>query len=198
MAWMCDRLLQVITGCRTYKILTIDNCKNHQLLWRSQVRKGIGIQLLLLNSLRFGQIRCLINQDNSHYFSGSLDEHWALQIRRGTLLSPKLIFFFSKQFWAWASSLHSYTAVSSKVVGESARDNLERYCGWFLVHCFSKKFQRMARKVMDVCLRGLKESNKSRFDSYILIISQITFRDCRVHSFCDNLSRNSCIPQTLF
>ena len=51
---------------------------------------------------------------------------------------------------------------------------------------------------MDVCLKVLKESNKSRFDSYsvrnsVLIISHITFRDCRVHSFSDNLSRNSCI-----
>ena len=56
----------------------------------------------------------------------------------------------------------------------------------------------MAREAMDVCLRVLKESNKSRFDSYsvrksVLIISHITFRDCRVHSFSDNLSRNSCI-----
>ena len=51
---------------------------------------------------------------------------------------------------------------------------------------------------MDVCLRELKESSKSRFDSYsvrnsVLIISHITFRDCRVHIFSDNLSRNSCI-----
>ena len=51
---------------------------------------------------------------------------------------------------------------------------------------------------MDVCLRVLKESNKSRFDSYsvwnsVLIISHITFRDCRVHIFSDNLSQNSCI-----
>ena len=81
-----------------------------------------------------------------------------------------------------------YTAVSRKVVGKSARNNPERYCGWFLVHCFSKKFQRMARNSMDVCLRVLKESNKSRFDSYsvrnsVLIISHITFRDCRVHIF---------------
>ena len=53
-----------------------------------------------------------------------------------------------------------YTAISRKVVGKSARDNPERYCGWFLVHCFSKKFQRMAREGMDVCLRVLKESNK--------------------------------------
>ena len=41
---------------------------------------------------------------------------------------------------------------------------------------------------MDICLRVLKESNKSRFDSYkvrnrVLIISHITFRDCRVHIF---------------
>ena len=51
---------------------------------------------------------------------------------------------------------------------------------------------------MDICLRVLKESNKSRFDSYsvrnsVLIISHITFRDCRVHMFSDNLSLNSCI-----
>ena len=58
----------------------------------------------------------------------------------------------------------------------------------------------MAREAMDLCLQVLKESNKSRFDSYkvrnsVLIISHITFRDCRVHNFSDNLSRNSCIPQ---
>ena len=51
---------------------------------------------------------------------------------------------------------------------------------------------------MDVCLLVLKESNKSRFDSYsvrnsVLIISHITFRDCRVHISSDNLSQNSCI-----
>ena len=53
---------------------------------------------------------------------------------------------------------------------------------------------------MDICLGVLKESDKSRFDSHnpgnsVLIISHIThntFRDCRVHSFSDNLSRNSC------
>ena len=60
----------------------------------------------------------------------------------------------------------------------------------------------MARNSMDVCLRVLNESNKSRFDSYsvrnsVLIISHITFRDCRVHSFFDNLSRNSCIQRNL-
>ena len=56
----------------------------------------------------------------------------------------------------------------------------------------------MAQEAMDICLRVLKESNKSRFDSYsvrnsVLHISHITFRDCRVHIFSDNLSRNSCM-----
>ena len=50
----------------------------------------------------------------------------------------------------------------------------------------------------DICLRVLKESNKSRFDSYsirnsVLIISHITFQDCRVRISSDNLSRNSCM-----
>ena len=57
----------------------------------------------------------------------------------------------------------------------------------------------MAGEAMDMCLRVLKESSKSRFDSYsvrdsVLNISHITFRDCRVHTFSDNLSRNSCMP----
>ena len=54
---------------------------------------------------------------------------------------------------------------------------------------------------MDICLRVLKESNKSRFDSYSvrnseLIVSHITFRDYRVLNFSDNLPRNSCIPHS--
>ena len=55
----------------------------------------------------------------------------------------------------------------------------------------------MTREAMDICLRLLKESNKSRFDSYsvrnsILIISHILGLS-RVHIFSDNLSQNSCI-----
>ena len=34
--------------------------------------------------------------------------------------------------------------------GKSERDKPERYCGWFGVHCFSKKFERMAREAMGV------------------------------------------------
>ena len=56
----------------------------------------------------------------------------------------------------------------------------------------------MAQEAMDLCLRVQKESNKSKFDSYsvrnsVLIITHITVRFCRVHIFCDNLSRKSCI-----
>ena len=56
---------------------------------------------------------------------------------------------------------------------------------------------------MDLCLRVLKESNKSRFDSYsvrnsVLIISHITSRDCRADIFSDNLSRNSCMEKGPF
>ena len=92
------------------------------------------------------------------------------------------------------------TAILRKVVRKSARKNPERYCGWFWIHCYSKKFERMTRESTEVCLRVLKESNKSRFDSYsvsnsVLIISHNTFRDCRMHILSDNLSRNSCIPQ---
>ena len=52
------------------------------------------------------------------------------------------------------------------------------------------------RDHMDIGLRMLKESSKSRFSSYsvrdrVLIIPHITFRDCRVHNFADNLSLNS-------
>ena len=100
----------------------------------------------------------------------------------------------------WQISLRFHTVISRKVVGKGARDNPERYCWWFWVHCSLKTFERMARKAMDICLRVLKESNKSRFDSCsirnsVLIISHITFRDCRLHIFSDNLSRNSSILQ---
>ena len=81
-----------------------------------------------------------------------------------------------------------------------------------------KKCTRQSRKVLWVVLSSLffkeiwengtrghgnmsesaKGSNKSRFESYSvrnseLIVSHTTFRDCRVHIFSDNLSRNSCI-----
>ena len=92
---------------------------------------------------------------------------------------------------------HSYTAVSRKVVGKGARNNPERYCGWFWVHYSSMIFERMTREAMDVCLLVLKESNKTIsstatvsgtvYWSYPILpfgIVACTF-------FSDNLSRNS-------
>ena len=60
--------------------------------------------------------------------------------------------------------LLSDTALSRKVVGKkckSARDNPERYCGYF-----QGDSEKMARDTMDVCLRVLRDTKKSRFDSY--------------------------------
>ena len=65
----------------------------------------------------------------------------------------------------------------------------------------------MAEEAMDICLQVLKESNKSyRFDSYsvrnsVLLLSHITFRDCRVLIFSDNfleIAVNNTRPDYVF
>ena len=64
-----------------------------------------------------------------------------------------------------------------------------------------KEIWQNAPEAMDIkCLRVLKESNKRRFDSYSvrkskLMVSHISCRDCRVHVYSHNLSRNSCIQE---
>ena len=60
--------------------------------------------------------------------------------------------------------------------------------GGFEFTVLQRLIERMAREAMDICLRVLKESNKSRFDSYSarnseLIVAHINFWDCRVHIF---------------
>ena len=45
-----------------------------------------------------------------------------------------------------------YTVISRKVVEKSPCDNTEGYCGWFGVHCPSKKFARMVLETMDLRL----------------------------------------------
>ena len=50
---------------------------------------------------------------------------------------------------------------------------------------------------MELCVRVLKESNKSRFDSYsvrnsVLIVSHIAFQDDHMHILYENLFQNSC------
>ena len=42
----------------------------------------------------------------------------------------------------------------------------ERHCGWFWVHCSSEKFEGIGTKGHENVFASVKESNKSRFDSY--------------------------------
>ena len=104
-----------------------------------------------------------------------------------------------EKHWILSIMLRSRdTAISKNVVGKSACDNPERYCGLFWDHCSSQKFWKNGTRDHGLCFPGLKRSSKSRFYSYgvrksVLIISHTTFRDCCVHFFSNNLSRNSCI-----
>ena len=80
-----------------------------------------------------------------------------------------------------------------------------------LPHVFLQLFrERLSNKVHSTTPKGIVggfeftvfQRNKSRFDSYsvrncVLTILHITFWDCRVHIFSDNLSRNSCIQSNL-
>ena len=43
---------------------------------------------------------------------------------------------------------------------------LKGIVGGFEFSCFQRNLKELARKAMEMCLRVLKESNKSRFDSY--------------------------------
>ena len=69
--------------------------------------------------------------------------------------------------------------------------------GGFEFTVLQRNLKELARKAMKMCLQLLKESNKSRFESYSRqeqCIDHIPYyRDCRVHIFSDNFSRNSCI-----
>ena len=70
--------------------------------------------------------------------------------------------------------------------------------GGFEFTVLQRNLKELARKAMKMCLRVLTERNKVGSTATVVrnsisIISHITFRDCRVHIFSDNLSRNSCI-----
>ena len=69
---------------------------------------------------------------------------------------------FNASMHTWLKNIRLFREGCRK----SARDNPERYCGWFWIHCSSNKSERMTQGNMDVRLRLLKESNKSRFDNY--------------------------------
>ena len=73
--------------------------------------------------------------------------------------------------------------------------------GFKFTACSSKISNLEEFHERDLCSRLLKESNKSRSDSYsvsngVLIISPITFRDCGMHIFSD-LSQENCMMMNL-
>ena len=60
---------------------------------------------------------------------------------------------------------------------------------------FQRNLKEWQERPWTVCLRVLKKSDKSRFDSYsvrksVMITSHISLRDCRVHIFSDDFSWN--------
>ena len=103
--------------------------------------------------------------------------------------------------------LPQQTSQQTLLIKLKLTDKLYSLYGYFEKGC-QKKCTRQSRKVLwvvlsslffkeiwrndtwaiDVCLQMLKESNNRRFDSYfvsnsVLIISYITFWDCRVYIF---------------
>ena len=115
----------------------------------------------------------------------------------------------------------SHTAISRKVVGKIACGNPDRYCGWFWF-CSWKKFERMVREAMEMCLRVLSSlffkeiwKNGTRGHGHVFVSAkgkqqkkfwQLQCQEqCIDHIpyylsgllwriFSDNLSQNSCIP----
>ena len=91
---------------------------------------------------------------------------------------------------------HCHSAVWYRYFEEGCRKQCRRQsqwcCGWFWIHCSSKQFERMTRKAMDVCLLVLKLSNKSRFDSYSVRISD------HIPYYLSGLSRAHFFRQPLF
>ena len=91
---------------------------------------------------------------------------------------------FTKQsylLWQKCIQLSAFLAYSIQLFRERLFEKVHRT----ILRYFVKEIEKMAH---GQCLRVLKEITKSRFDSYaysdwnsVLIISHITFRDCRVH-----------------
>ena len=79
---------------------------------------------------------------------------------------------------------------------------LKGIVGGFEFSFFQRNLKELARKALEMCLRVLKESNKSRFDSYTRqeqcidhIPHYLSGLSCA--HFSRNLSRNSCIINKL-
>ena len=53
-----------------------------------------------------------------------------------------------------------------RLLGKVQATILKGILGGFEFSCFQRNLKELARKAMEMCLRALKESNKSSFDSY--------------------------------
>ena len=81
-----------------------------------------------------------------------------------------------------------YTAISKKVVGKSARDNPKRYCGWLSSLFFTEIWKNgtWGHGHTFASAKGKHwqiNSTATIVTNSVLIISHVTFRDCRVHIF---------------
>ena len=95
-----------------------------------------------------------------------------------------------------------YTAISRKVVGK-VRAITPKGVWVVLSSLFFKEIWKNCTRGYGRLFASAKESKKKKVGSTasvrnsVLIISHITFRDCRVHISSDNLSQNSCIPDAM-
>lgn len=111
---------------------------------------------------------------------------------RCLVFEPVKIALFNswKSCWSseWLCAVYSYF---EKVCWKNVQATTRKYCGKFFPR-FSKKFESTAEEAMEICLRTLKEGNKSRFENSsvrhsVLSISHTTFWDCRVLNFSRQL-----------
>ena len=97
----------------------------------------------------------------------------------------------------WSGQL--FTAISRNVVGKNVHATIPKgIVGGFEFTVFQRNLKEwQERPWIHVCECYRKAtklgSTGTVVRNNVLTISYITFQDCRVHIFSDNLSRNSCI-----
>ena len=95
------------------------------------------------------------------------------------------------------SSGYTYIQLFRERLSEKVHATISKgIVGGFEFTVLQRNLKELARKAMEMCLRVLQESNKSRFDSYSpqeQCIDHIPLSGLSLENFPDNLSRNSCI-----
>ena len=155
-----------LSSCPWFKfpnslIIHIENSKEINVLWKSDEKLLIFASLISPSKITFVWE---VISSIPHSVSLPDDRMKHLKVRQKYFAARRIFLTTRSDNETLRHMLD--TAVSRKVVGKSARDNPERYCGCFCLPCSPKKFERMAREATDICSQVLVESNKSRFDSY--------------------------------